>query len=86
MAAIRISPDKRTPDGIYRCGTTRFGALIGDGVQTGNTVSLNPGVAIGPRTRIHSGVTLTTRTIPADAVATTPHTSEAPVRAQRGTG
>ncbi len=28
--------DLRVPDGLYRCGTTAFGALIGDRVQSGN--------------------------------------------------
>ncbi|MFE1415561.1 hypothetical protein ACFW6F_32915 [Streptomyces sp. NPDC058746] len=55
-AAINLCDDMRTPDreviirtgtGIYRCGTPQFGALIGDGTQTGNSISLGPGGAIG---------------------------------------
>ncbi|MFD7258370.1 transferase [Streptomyces sp. NPDC059874] len=92
VAAIHMSGDMRRPDrevitrtphGIYRCGTTRFGALIGDHVQTGNTLSLGPGTAIGRRTLIHSGVTLAARAVPADSVVTTPHTSEATVHPRR---
>ncbi|GGP90030.1 transferase [Streptomyces roseolilacinus] len=70
----------RTPDGLYRCGTPRFGALIGDRVQTGNSISLGPGLALGRDCRIASGVTLAARTIPDHSVVTAPHTSETHVR------
>ncbi|MFJ4781314.1 transferase [Streptomyces sp. NPDC088762] len=89
VAAIAMCRDMRTPDrevilrtetGLYRCGTTRFGAVIGDDTQTGNTISLGPGVAIGRHTRLNSGVTLAARTLPADSVATAPHTAETRVR------
>ncbi|MFF8778741.1 hypothetical protein ACF07W_15905 [Streptomyces sp. NPDC015140] len=30
----------RLPTGLYRCRTPRFGALIGDGVQTGSRITL----------------------------------------------
>ncbi|MGV9349453.1 transferase [Streptomyces spiralis] len=66
----------RTPDGLYRCGTPQFGALIGDRVQTGNNISLGPGLD----TRIASGVTLAARTLPHHSVITAPHTSDAQVR------
>ncbi|MEW2082896.1 hypothetical protein [Streptomyces sp. NPDC005283] len=39
----------RTPEGIYRCGTPQFGALIGDRVQTGNNISLGPRYRPRPR-------------------------------------
>src|SRR2546427_7697458 len=55
----------RTPDGLYHCGTPQFGALIGERVQTGNSISLGPGLALGRDCRIASGVTLAARTIPA---------------------
>ncbi|MBO8201942.1 transferase [Streptomyces smyrnaeus] len=70
----------RAPGGIYRCGTPRFGALLGDGVQTGNNISLGPGLAIGRYSRIASGVTLAGRTLPERSIVTAPHTAEARVR------
>ncbi|KWT61855.1 transferase [Streptomyces albus subsp. albus] len=70
----------RVPDGLYRCGTARFGGILGDGCQTGNSISLGPGIAIGPRCRIASGVTLAGRTIPADSIITSPHAAETHVR------
>ncbi|MEU6401629.1 transferase [Streptomyces sp. NPDC046985] len=44
----------RLPDGLYRCRTPRFGALIGDRVQTGSRITLGPGAAVGRDCRIHS--------------------------------
>ncbi|MFG3103273.1 transferase [Streptomyces sp. NPDC048182] len=73
----------RTPDGLYRCGTPRFGALIGDRVQTGNGISLGPGLAVGRDCRITSGVTLAARTVPAHSVVSAPHTADAHVRGRR---
>ncbi|MDI1455293.1 transferase [Streptomyces sp. ATE26] len=70
----------RAPGGLYRCGTPQFGALIGDRVQTGNNISLGPGLAVGRDCRIASGVTLAGRTIPAHSAVTAPHTAEAHVR------
>ncbi|AWI29668.1 transferase [Streptomyces sp. ICN441] len=70
----------RTSDGLYRCGTPQFGALIGDRVQTGNSISLGPGVALGRDCRIATGVTLAARIIPDHSVITAPHTSEVHVR------
>jgi UDP-3-O-[3-hydroxymyristoyl] glucosamine N-acyltransferase len=72
----------RTPDGLYRCGTPQFGALIGDRSQTGNNISLGPGLALGRGYRIASGVTLAARTIPDQSVITAPHTSDVHVRRQ----
>lgn len=70
----------RTPDGLYRCGTPQFGALIGERVQTGNSISLGPGLALGRDCRIASGVTLAARTIPDHSVITAPHTSDVHIR------
>ncbi|MGW6526688.1 transferase [Streptomyces venezuelae] len=85
VAAIHLGQDMRCPDrevilrlpeGLYRCGTPQFGALIGDHVQTGNNISLGPGVALGRDCQINSGVTLgPARVIPAGnlvALATAP--------------
>lgn len=70
----------RVPDGLYRCGTTRFGAVIGDRCQTGNTISLGPGLLIGRDCRIASGVTLAARTLPDGSIVTAPHTADTHVR------
>ncbi|MEV7240045.1 transferase [Streptomyces sp. NPDC093248] len=37
----------RAPGGLYRCSTPQIGTLIGDRVQTGNNISLGPGLAVG---------------------------------------
>ncbi|MFF9557155.1 transferase [Streptomyces albus] len=73
----------RVPGGIYRCGTPRFGVLLGDGVQTGNNISLGPGLAVGRDCRIASGVTLAGRTLPERSIVTAPHTAETHVRRSR---
>ncbi|MCP3817529.1 transferase [Streptomyces sp. A3M-1-3] len=76
----------RAPGGIYRCGTAQFGAVIGDRVQTGSSIGLGPGVAIGRDSRISSGVTLAGRAIPDHSVLSAPHTADTHVRIrpQRG--
>ncbi|WP_327375663.1 transferase [Streptomyces sp. NBC_01216] len=73
----------RTPEGLYRCGTPQFGALIGDRVQTGSNISLGPGIAVGRCCRIVSGVTLAARAIPAHHTVNAPHTADVHVRRQR---
>ncbi|MEV8016907.1 transferase [Streptomyces sp. NPDC086554] len=93
VAAISMwSPDMRrperdiilrTPEGLYRCGTPQFGALIGDRVQTGNNISLGPGIAVGRYCRIASGVTVAARAIPAHHTVSAPHTADVHVRRQR---
>lgn len=92
VAAINMCHDMRAPDreviirtetGIYRCGTPQFGAVIGDDTQTGNSISLGPGVAAGRHTRINTGVTLAARAVPAHSTVTTPHTAQATVRTRR---
>ncbi|MEV0581187.1 transferase [Streptomyces sp. NPDC050392] len=70
----------RAPGGLYRCGTTQFGALIGDRVQTGNSISIGPGIVLGRDCRIASGVTLAGRTIPDHSVITAPHTADVHIR------
>ncbi|MEV5665531.1 LbetaH domain-containing protein [Streptomyces flaveolus] len=56
-AAIHLTTDMtrpnrdtilRLPDSLYRCRTPRFGALIGDRVQTGSRITLGPGTASTP--------------------------------------
>jgi UDP-3-O-[3-hydroxymyristoyl] glucosamine N-acyltransferase len=93
VAAINMTTDMRTPDrevilrtlagGLYRTGTTQFGAVIGDDTQTGNNISIGPGAAIGRRCHITSGVTLAIRTVPEDSTITAPHTTETSVRRRR---
>ncbi|MFF4668672.1 transferase [Streptomyces sp. NPDC001279] len=92
VAAINMTTDMRKPDreviirtdlGLYRCGTTQFGAVIGDDTQTGNNISIGPGVVIGRRCQITSGVALAIRAIPKDCTVTAPHAMEADVRRRR---
>lgn len=52
------------------------GAVIGDGVQTGNTSSLGPGILVGRRGRIDSGLTLAIRAVPEHSVVTAPHRAD----------
>ncbi|MFI5827591.1 hypothetical protein ACIA6C_10050 [Streptomyces sp. NPDC051578] len=89
MTADMRKPDRevimRTASGMYRSGTTRFGAVIGDGTQTGNNISIGPGVAIGRRCQIAGGVTVAIRTVPDDCTVTAPHTEETSVRRRRYT-
>ncbi|AWN24828.1 transferase [Streptomyces sp. NEAU-S7GS2] len=89
LAAISLSHDMRrpereivlrTPDGLYRCGTPAFAALIGDRVQTGNSISLGPGVVVGRGTSISSGVMLAARWLPAEHHVAAPHVTDAHVR------
>lgn len=92
VAAINLcddmtKPDRevimRGPDGLYRCGTPRFGGLIGDGTQTGHNIGLGPGIAIGRHSRVDSGVTLTARIIPAGSGLSAPHVAETRMRRRR---
>ncbi|QGV80945.1 transferase [Streptomyces ficellus] len=92
VAAINMTTDMRTPDrevimrtptGLYRSGTTQFGAVIGDDTQTGNNISIGPGVAIGRRCQITSGVTLAIRAVPDDCTVTAPYAAETSVRRRR---
>ncbi|MFF8279919.1 transferase [Streptomyces lateritius] len=92
VAAINLCddmtrPDRevimRAPDGLYRSGTVRFGGLIGDGTQTGHNIALGPGIAIGRRTRIDSGVTLAARITPPDSVLSASHIGDTHLRRRR---
>lgn len=92
VAAINMTTDMGKPDreviirtglGLYRCGTAQFGAVIGDDTQTGNNISIGPGVAIGRRCQITSGVSLAIRAIPKDCTVTAPRATETSVRRRR---
>ncbi|MFD8982802.1 hypothetical protein [Streptomyces sp. NPDC059564] len=92
VAAINMTTDMRKPDrevimrtgnGLYRSGTPQFGAVIGVDTQTGSNIGIGPGVAVGRRCQITSGVTLAIRTVPKDCAVTAPHTMEAGVRRRR---
>jgi NDP-sugar pyrophosphorylase family protein len=52
--AIRIRVGERR----YDTGMARLGAILGDGVEVGCNVVLNPGTLVGPGTRIYPGVSL----------------------------
>jgi UDP-N-acetylglucosamine diphosphorylase / glucose-1-phosphate thymidylyltransferase / UDP-N-acetylgalactosamine diphosphorylase / glucosamine-1-phosphate N-acetyltransferase / galactosamine-1-phosphate N-acetyltransferase len=67
----------RLPDGLYRCRTPRFGAVIGDHTQTGTTITIGPGAAVGRHGQINSHTAIgPTRVIPAHHLIT-PATSPA---------
>lgn len=92
VTAINMTTDMRTPDrevimrtptGLFRSGTTQFGAVIGDDTQTGNNISIGPGAAIGRRCQITSGVTLAIRTVPDDCTVTAPRAAETSIRRRR---
>ncbi|WP_063738122.1 MULTISPECIES: transferase [unclassified Streptomyces] len=80
-AAIHLTADMtrpgrdtflRLPDGIYPCRTPRFGALIGDRVQTGSRFTLGPGTAIGRACHIHSHTVIGPTTVIPDHHTITP--------------
>jgi len=45
-------------DKMYNTGLAKLGAILGDNVQTGCNVVLNPGCLVGPRTIIYANVSL----------------------------
>ncbi|MFC8878561.1 LbetaH domain-containing protein [Streptomyces ardesiacus] len=62
----------RLPDGICPCRTPRFGALIGDRVQTGSRITLGPGTAIGRGCLIHSHTAVSPTVVVPDHHTITP--------------
>ncbi|MFF4387641.1 transferase [Streptomyces sp. NPDC001552] len=52
----------------YRCTTSRFGGLIGDHVQTGSTITLGPGIAVGRHSVIAASVCMGSTIVPAASV------------------
>ncbi|MFD5236087.1 LbetaH domain-containing protein [Streptomyces tendae] len=76
LAANMTQPSRdtflRLPDGIYPCRTPRFGALIGDRVQTGSRITLGPGTAIGRSCLIHSHTAVSPATVIPDHHTITP--------------
>lgn len=60
---VRVSRGKGTLD----TGLAKFGAVVGDGVETGANVVLNPGTLVGPRTLIYPGCSVR-GALPADSV------------------
>jgi UDP-N-acetylglucosamine diphosphorylase / glucose-1-phosphate thymidylyltransferase / UDP-N-acetylgalactosamine diphosphorylase / glucosamine-1-phosphate N-acetyltransferase / galactosamine-1-phosphate N-acetyltransferase len=55
-------------DQAYDTGLTKFGAILGDDVQTGCNSVLNPGCIVGPRTLIYANLSLRKGYHPADAI------------------
>jgi len=51
---IRLTIDGRE----YDTGLTKFGAILGDGAQTGCNAVLNPGCIVGPRTLVYANTSL----------------------------
>ena len=55
-------------DRDYDTGLTKFGAILGDGAQTGCNAVLNPGCIIGPRTLVYANASLRKGYHPADSI------------------
>ncbi len=51
---IKLTIDDRE----YDTGLTKFGAILGDGAQTGCNAVLNPGCIVGPRTLVYANTSL----------------------------
>ncbi len=52
----------------YDTGLTKFGAILGDGAQTGCNSVLNPGCLVGRRTLVYANLSLRKGYYPADSV------------------
>jgi len=48
----------RVGEATHETGLPKLGALLGDGVQTGCHVIMNPGTIVGPRTLVYAGAQL----------------------------
>jgi NDP-sugar pyrophosphorylase family protein len=58
-----------TVDGVeYDTGLSKFGAILGDDVQTGCNAVLNPGCLIGPRSLVYANLSLRKGYYPADGL------------------
>ena len=55
-------------DTEYDTGLTKFGAILGDDVQTGCNAVLNPGCIVGPRTLVYANASLRKGYHPADSI------------------
>jgi NDP-sugar pyrophosphorylase family protein len=55
-------------DELFDTGLTKFGAILGDYVQTGCNAVLNPGCLVGPRTLIYANLSLRKGYHPADSI------------------
>jgi len=55
-------------DEMFDTGLTKFGAILGDSVQTGCNAVLNPGCLVGPRTLIYANLSLRKGYHPPDSV------------------
>ena len=58
MTGKRPSIHLTINDQTYDTGLTKFGAILGDDVQTGCNSVLNPGCVVGPRTLIYANLSL----------------------------
>lgn len=57
-----------SPTGPIETGRRKLGAVVGDGASTGCNCVLNPGVVLGARTRLYTGVQLRAGLWPADSL------------------
>lgn len=55
-------------DKVYDTGLAKFGAILGDGAQTGCNAVLNPGTVVGPGTLIYANLSLRKGYYPADSI------------------
>lgn len=55
-------------DREYDTGLSKFGAILGDDVQTGCNAVLNPGCIVGPRTLAYANMSLRKGYYPADSI------------------
>jgi bifunctional N-acetylglucosamine-1-phosphate-uridyltransferase/glucosamine-1-phosphate-acetyltransferase GlmU-like protein len=53
---------------VYDTGLAKFGAIMGDGAQTGCNSVLNPGCLVGPRTLIYANLSLRKGYHPPDSI------------------
>ncbi|MFC8728208.1 hypothetical protein [Streptomyces bacillaris] len=77
---MRTSPAVDAYEELLFAGReTRIHFLVND-CQSDNTISLGPGIDLGRRCRIASGVTLDARIVPDDTAITAPHTADVHLR------
>ena len=70
--------DMKTPDrevvvrlpgnGQLRCGTAKFGGILGDGARIGMGALVGPGILVGRATILYPGVVLSSQLIPEETV------------------
>ncbi|MEU9646350.1 hypothetical protein [Streptomyces sp. NPDC048188] len=89
VQAVHLTADMAHPDreillrlltGLHRCRTPRFGAPIGDGVQTGSRITLGAGTAFGWACPIYSHTVIGPTTVVPAPQHRHPHRPADPAR------